>query len=319
MAVYNCVICGLDGCVETPLANDAAKMECKQCGEYEITRSLLATFKYDKEHKLPHTVSAWIREYNVDNGKPPILTTDNFLDILTLPDKPIKSKLERFMRIYYENLNDVHTVIDLNTTPMWLSLTWATDELELKSIIDETIKQGLLEGEIKKILMFETPPKYQWRARINLLTFKGREFVESLGQKNADSNKVFLAFHFTDEMKIDFEVTAKRAVSDASSGKLEAVRVGTSSTPTDTKIDDALIGMLKSSKVVIADFTGQRPAVYYEAGYAMGMGIPVIWTCRADELDKLSFDTRQYPHILWKDKEDLHKQLTERLSAQILQ
>ena len=85
-----------------------------------------------------------------------------------------------------------------------------------------------------------------------------------------------------------------------------------------TKIDDALITMLKSSKVVIADFTGQRQAVYYEAGYAMGMGIPVIWTCREDEVNKLSFDTRQYPHILWKDKDDLYQQLKARLCAQIL-
>lgn len=316
--MVQCVICGLEGCVETQLARDAVKIECAQCGEYEMTGSLLATFKYDKGHKLPHTVSAWIREYYMESGKAPILTTNNILEIAMIPDKPLKSKFERFMRIYYENLSDVKTVIDLNTTPMWLSLTWATDELELKSIIDETIKQGLLEGEIKKILMYETPPKYHWRAHIKLLTFKGREFVESLGQKKADSNKVFLAFHFTDEMKMHFEMTAKRAVSDASGGKLEAVRVGTSSTPTDTKIDDALIGILKASKVVIADFTGQRQAVYYEAGYAMGMGIPVIWTCRADEVDNLSFDTRQYPHILWKDEKDLYKQLTERLSAQIL-
>lgn len=314
-----CVICGSEGCTETQLARDAVKVECAQCGEYEITGSLLATYKYDKEHRRPHTVSAWIREYYMESGKPPVLTTDNFLDILMIPDKPLKSKLERFMRIYFENMHDDgQTTIDLNTTPMWLSLTWATDELELKSIIDEAIKQGLLEGEIKKILMYETPPKYHWRASIKLLTFKGREFVEALGQTKENSNKVFLAFHFTDEMKISFEVTAKRAVADASHGKLEAVRVSTSGTPTDTKIDDALIVMLKNSKVVIADFTGQRQAVYYEAGYAMGMGIPVIWTCRADHVQDLSFDTRQYPHILWKDEEDLYKQLTDRLSARYI-
>lgn len=313
-----CIICGLEGCTETPLDRDSVKVECAQCGEYEITGSLLAMFKYDKHDRLSHTASAWIRDYYMELGKPPIFTTDNFEELLMIPDKPLKSKLERFMRIYYENISDKHTVIDLNTTPMWLSLTWATDELELKAIISEGFKRGFLEGDIRDINIFEQRPKYLWRAYIKFLTFKGREFVESLGQTNGNSNKVFLAFHFTDEMKMSFEVTVKRAISDASNGKLEAVRVGTSSTPTDTKIDDALIAMLKASKVVIADFTGQRPAVYYEAGYAMGMGIPVIWTCRADEVDNLSFDTRQYPHILWENEEDLYKQLTERLSAQIL-
>ena len=159
--------------------------------------------------------------------------------------------------------------------------------------------------------------KYSKIPNVKKITFKGRKFVESLGQTTRMSDKVFMAFYFTDEMKESFEETVRKAVAHVSNGKLIAERVSTLGTPTDTKIDDALIAMLKSSKVVIADFTGQRPAVYYEAGYAMGMGIPVIWTCKEDEVNKLSFDTRQYPHILWKDADDLYKQLTARLSAQI--
>jgi hypothetical protein len=31
----------------------------------------------------------------------------------------------------------------------------------------------------------------------------------------------------------------------------------------------------------------------------MGLGIPVIWLCREDELEKAHFDTRQYNYILW--------------------
>ena len=32
--------------------------------------------------------------------------------------------------------------------------------------------------------------------------------------------------------------------------------------------------------------------VHYEAGFAHGLGIPVIYTCRADCKDYLRFDTR---------------------------
>jgi nucleoside 2-deoxyribosyltransferase len=127
-----------------------------------------------------------------------------------------------------------------------------------------------------------------------------------------------MAFHFTEEMKKEFELTIKRAVFDSSEGKLEAVRVSSSTTDHDAKIDDELIGMIKSSKAVIADFTGNRTAVYYEAGFAMGLGIPVIWTCKKADVDNLSFDTRQYPHIIWENEKDLYSQVLNRLKAKIL-
>ena len=63
--------------------------------------------------------------------------------------------------------------------------------------------------------------------------------------------------------------------------------------------------------------TGQRQGVYFEAGYALGMGIPVIWTCRSDEIDKCHFDTRQYNHIVWETAGDLKEKLTNRILATI--
>jgi nucleoside 2-deoxyribosyltransferase len=270
--------------------------------------------------KLPHTASSWIQKQNKVNGKPPLITSDKYEMLKTIPDITLKHKLEIFMQKIYQCFDQNATSdvsIDLNREPSWLSLTWAKNEGEFYSIIEEANSMGLIESVTDNMnLMMEL--KYSKIPNVKKITFKGREFVESLGQTTVVSNKIFMAFYFTDEMKESFEETTKRAVTDASDGKLIAVRVSTSGTPIDTKIDDALITMLKSSKVVIADFTGQRQAVYYEAGYAMGMGIPVIWTCREDEVNKLSFDTRQYPHILWKDKDDLYKQLTARLSAQIL-
>ena len=50
----------------------------------------------------------------------------------------------------------------------------------------------------------------------------------------------------------------------------------------------------------------------------MGLGIPVIWTCKKVDESKLSFDTRQYPHIIWENEEDLYKQVVNRLKAKIL-
>jgi hypothetical protein len=53
-----------------------------------------------------------------------------------------------------------------------------------------------------------------------------------------------------------------------------------------------MISQIRRSKFLIADFTGHRGGVYFEAGYAMGLGLPVFWTCRRDDLDKLHFGIR---------------------------
>ena len=57
--------------------------------------------------------------------------------------------------------------------------------------------------------------------------------------------------------------------------------------------------------------------VYFEAGYAIGLGLPVIWSVHEDDLRNVHFDTRQYNHIVWKDADDLEQQIYNRVSAVI--
>ena len=71
----------------------------------------------------------------------------------------------------------------------------------------------------------------------------------------------------------------------------------------------------------MADFTpgtdGARGGVYFEAGFAFGLNIPVIYLCREKEIDKIHFDTRQYHHITWSDAEELRRDLKNRILALI--
>ncbi|MBK6422872.1 MAG: hypothetical protein IPF77_11770 [Gemmatimonadetes bacterium] len=83
------------------------------------------------------------------------------------------------------------------------------------------------------------------------------------------------------------------------------------------KICDRIIAEIRRSGLLVADFTGQRGGVYFEAGYAMGLGIPVIWTCRHDDASKLHFDTRQYNHIIWQTPQELREKLRDRILATV--
>lgn len=47
-------------------------------------------------------------------------------------------------------------------------------------------------------------------------------------------------------------------------------------------IDNKIFELIHSSDLCIADLTYARPSVYYEAGYAFGLGKPVVYICRSD-------------------------------------
>jgi hypothetical protein len=86
------------------------------------------------------------------------------------------------------------------------------------------------------------------------------------------------------------------------------------------KICDRALSEIRRAEFVVADVTLHRQNVYFEAGFALGLGREVIWTCREDEFsrEKQHFDTRQYPHILWKGPFDLRTKLRDRIRFAIL-
>jgi hypothetical protein len=58
-----------------------------------------------------------------------------------------------------------------------------------------------------------------------------------------------------------------------------------------------------------------RRGVYFEAGLALGLGMPVIWTARDNMKSEIHFNTRQYNHIFWKEESDLRIRLYNRIIA----
>ncbi|PJZ75253.1 hypothetical protein CH365_19850 [Leptospira neocaledonica] len=85
----------------------------------------------------------------------------------------------------------------------------------------------------------------------------------------------------------------------------------------NNEISGEILSEIRKSRFMIAEVTGQRPGVYFEAGYAMAFGLPVIWCCKDNELDKVHFDTRQYNHVVWRDETDLIEKLSNRIKGTI--
>jgi len=144
----------------------------------------------------------------------------------------------------------------------------------------------------------------------------GFKRLSELDGTNASSEQAFVAMWFDDSMTDAYENGIAPAVRDAG---YEPLRIDNKEH--NNKIDDEIISEIRRSRFLIADFTqgetGARGGVYYEAGFAHGHNIPVIFTCRADVLKNVHFDTRQYNHITWENPEELRSRLAQRISATI--
>ena len=82
-----------------------------------------------------------------------------------------------------------------------------------------------------------------------------------------------------------------------------------------------IISEIRRSSFIVVDYThgrgGARGSVYYEAGFAHGLGKEVISTCRNTVLKKVHFDTQQHNHIVWEKgkEEELEPELRDCITA----
>lgn len=165
-------------------------------------------------------------------------------------------------------------------------------------------------GQIQKYLLNSGIIEIASDRSKRILTFDGWNRYEALKEINENSKKVFVAMNFDPALKIVFDDAISPACEECG---FKASRVD--SEEHNKKICDKIIADIKSSRFIIADFTGQKHGVYFETGFAQGLGLQVIWTCKKNEENLLNFDTRQYNHILWENPEDLRMQLIDRIKA----
>jgi hypothetical protein len=82
-------------------------------------------------------------------------------------------------------------------------------------------------------------------------------------------------------------------------------------------VSDEIMAEIRRSSFLVADYTGHRNGVYFEAGFAAGRGLTVIPTCRASDMDNLHFDIRHLNTLRWITPDDLASALEARIRAVI--
>jgi hypothetical protein len=304
-----CAICNAEPAGYEPDAASASMLiryRCQRCGTYRISRDTLtqlSALSPDDRRRLQATArQAWSR-------KNELTLTPNDLSFLIAGQPPRRTPMDSadalvlYLGARVAALHQTVTITPGEDFPLFNTL----DGTELEYLI------RLLTKELK--LVDDSALHIATRCELRL-TPAGWARYDELRRSNRQADRAFVAMWFDPTLAPVFDEAIAPAL-DAAGYRPD--RIDRVHFP--NKIDDEILARIKRCAVLVADFTserdhpGGRGGVYFEVGYALGLGVPVIWTIRKDQLPKVHFDTRQYPFIDWSDAEDLKKRLADRIGA----
>ena len=141
------------------------------------------------------------------------------------------------------------------------------------------------------------------------LTPKGYSRVDSIQKALSYGNNALVAMKFGDDTKLLRESIRKGIQKSGFNAVfIDEVQHNDFITP-------ELLNYIRGSKFVVVDLTHQNNGAYFEEGYAMGLGKPVIQLCQQDT--KLHFDIAQKNTIIWNTEDDIPERLCNRIKATI--
>lgn len=285
-----CPVCERDS-KSRPTTGDYRYVECPQCGTYEIT----GTAEWcQKTPDVRRRLSGWIRDRNRLQIVPRI-TSDMLLDVASVPLPNVAERAERLLLEALHGQERLNASINLDD-PRFIAATYSWDQHEMLALYGLLKERGWM---VSRTL----GPKAE-------ITIEGYMAAEQLTARRGQSEEVFVAMSFSSAMTSAYERGLQVGIQRAGYVPIRVDR-----TEHVNRIDDEIVARIRRSAFVVADFTEQKSGVYFEAGFALGLNLPVIWTCRGDDIDSLHFDVRQYNCIAWKDEGDLAKRLQLRIEA----
>ena len=142
-------------------------------------------------------------------------------------------------------------------------------------------------------------------------TVNGWKRLGELQAKNKEIPQAFIAMWFNAEMSTARE-TICRAIEDSGYNHMII-----DDKEHNKQIVPEIFYEIKRSKFIVADLTGHRNGVYYEAGYAEALGKEVILTCKKDAFDEIHFDVAQKSTIVWANEDDLYEKLLRRIEVTV--
>lgn len=127
--------------------------------------------------------------------------------------------------------------------------------------------------------------------------------------EDEDPESVFVITSFAPDMEPAFEAVEAAATAVG----LRAHRV--KDIAGDYRITDRILTSIRRARFVVVDLTHERPNVYFELGYARGLGKTVVTIMRVGVI--AHFDVRDWTYLEYFDSRPLERALTERFQYEL--
>lgn len=297
-----CLVCQAEAKVAERDFGRHVDVECPRCGPYAAPSALKPALQSLTPPQVAN-LSGWLREN--PNARIDTQSKDRLFNLRTPTVAEKADKLLTYLAGKFPYPGTGFPPM-IGTTPVerdkvWPtvpSCCWAANSDEVTWLIDSFLLKG--RGWLEK-------PD----SATLLIAPAGWSRIDELRRGSGSGAVGFIAMWFNDEVNAASEAIHK-AITTAGYEPVRVDRI-----EHNNRIDDEIIARIRGSKFLVADLTGQRGGVYFEAGFALGFGLRVIWLVREDDLEEVHFDNRQYNFIVWKPDalDDLEQRLRSRIEA----
>jgi nucleoside 2-deoxyribosyltransferase len=293
MPTNPCVICHLpDQATGNGELGLSSRTSCLRCGDFQW--GITAPFEGRSRRQV--RMSGYVRDQNAA-GVIPMFTAELVRLVESLPLPRIVERSRRLLAKIARDWGQNNNVYPIDGQLDLEAVSYSADKEELAFLFRLLESEGLVEL------------KHGSAARITPNGFIEAELLELPRTASAQG---FVAMSFDPTMAVSYSEGFSIGISTAGYRPLRI-----DGKEHINSISDEILAEIRRSRFVVADYTHINNGVYFEAGFAIGLGIPVIPTSRTDHIDKLHFDVRHINTLQWDDPAQLAQKLSARISAVI--
>ncbi len=326
-----CLITGISSAIAEKLPNgrDGVQVDSPRTLGPVVYAGSLVAMLLARNAETKRGFGRWIVERQLFGGLPGMLTASDWEAHKDHPHWTLAQKADRLFRWLatkerYSPLDPVVAVDEDTEFHEAFAVTDSTIEDELQLTTRVLAERGHLE------YVDEHGDRTDGRRYTGRFRLSPSGWVAAEQRRGLESATAFIAMWFSSETE-----TLRQAIIDTvSASGFEPIII-------DTKdytglVVDEIMKEIRSARFVIADYTcgfksgmageehyQMRGGVYWEAGLALGRGLTVISTVRADLIDPakraLHFDQAQFNHLTWSGDtlEEFKINLSNRIAALI--
>lgn len=284
------------------LAGDITLIICNGCGTYKITREAFINY-FNHGDKLTRIQRAALSHTLLgcyENGTP-FSITNSWLELfLANAELPTASAQ---MRNLVKRIGDRvlktgegYRVDEKKDTPAIGSLN-----VEMFNTILEESKRRNITRQTNKYQYKDPNGDGIIEGKLFNLSFDGWDIYESEKRGIVISNYGFVAMKFSDDSNDALENFIQKLVKPSIHNAIGYKIIDLRDVGCAGIIDNLMRTKIRDSAFVLADLTHDNSGAYWEAGYAEGLGKPVIYLCEKKKFaeNKTHFDTNHCTTIMW--------------------